>query len=200
MVSKWELNGQIYFRGKFFVCFTPQKKGEVSYTEDELILSTMCEGTSLKESKFPEENKDRLSHSPKHLLCLQVFQIPSRQIAQPSAIIPEKHTTSGSPGGTFQIICCESKYRNDPLPLTGIFDKSHLGKKPEPREVSKGYVEAMVTPRMEGWKNAFAPPSGLQIQNRFSTLGTGEDKQDLSGDLSELTEPSLLSTQKERGK
>lgn len=35
-----------------FVYFTPRKKGEVSHTEDELILSTMCEGTSLKNLIF----------------------------------------------------------------------------------------------------------------------------------------------------
>lgn len=35
---------------KILVYFTPQKKGEVSYTKGELILSTMCEGTSQKKA------------------------------------------------------------------------------------------------------------------------------------------------------
>lgn len=47
----------------------------------------------------------------------------------------------------------------------------------------------MVTPRVEAWKKALAPPTDLKIQNRFSALGAGEDKKDLSGDLSELNEP-----------
>lgn len=90
----------------------------------------------------------------------------------------------------FQIICCESTRGKELLPLTGIFDKSQLGQESEPREVSKeGQLEAVVTPGVEGWKNAVAPPTNLQIQNRLSALGAGEDKQDLSGDLSELTEP-----------
>lgn len=54
------------------VYFTPQKNTEVSHTEDELILSTMREGSSLKnfEQEFPEKNPDLLSHT-------QVFALHS---------------------------------------------------------------------------------------------------------------------------
>lgn len=42
---------------------------------------------------------------------------------------------------------------------------------------------------VEGWKKALVPPTDLQIQNKFSALAAGEDKQNLPGNLSELTEP-----------
>lgn len=64
------------------VYFTHQKKTEVSHIENELILSTMCERSSLKnfEQEFPGE-PGFIEPLPKYLLCIQVFQIPSRQIA-----------------------------------------------------------------------------------------------------------------------
>lgn len=62
----------------------------------------------------------------------------------------------------------------------------------------EGQLEVMDTLRVEGWKNALVPPTDLQIQNRFSALSTGENKQELSGNLSELTKPKLLVYMKEK--
>lgn len=71
-------------------------------------------------------------------------------------------------------------------------DKSHLGQEPEPREVSKeGQLQAVVTPGLEGWENALAH---LQIQNSFSALDTGEDKQDPLG----LTKKTFVYTKGKR--
>lgn len=58
--------------------------------------------------------------------------------------------------------------------MTGIFDKSQLGQEPEQRATSKeGQLETTVTLGVEGWKDALAPPTDMQIQNMFSALSTG---------------------------
>lgn len=117
-----------------------------------------------------------MSQLPKHLLCLQILQIPSRQIEQPSALIPEGHISSTSTGN-FSDHLRENTQGKELLPLTGIFDKSQLGQEPETREESQeGQLEAVVSLGVEGLKNALAPPAHLQIQNGFSALGTGDDK------------------------
>lgn len=60
------------------VYFIPQKKTEVSHTEEELILSTMREGSSSKnfEEEFPEENHDLLSHYPSICLAFKYSRYP----------------------------------------------------------------------------------------------------------------------------
>lgn len=107
-----------------------------------------------------------MSQSPKHLLCLRIPQIPSRQIVRPSAVVAEGYISSTNPRGIFEIICCESTQGKKLLTLIGIFDKSQLGRKPEPREESQeGQLEAVVSLGVESWKNALAPPADQQIEN-----------------------------------
>lgn len=101
---------------------------------------------------------------PKYLLCIQVFQIPSRHIAWPLLVIPEGYTSSASSEITFQIICCENTQGKEPLPSTAILNETWLGKdlSQEKWEIKESW-RSWSHCGWRAWKNALAPFKNLHF-------------------------------------
>lgn len=134
------------------VYFTPQKKTGISCRG---CISTEHNVWRIFTEEFwrviSREEPGSIESLNKYFLCIQVFQIPSRQIAWPLAVIPEGYTSSASPEITFQIICCESTQGKELLPSTAIFDKTRLGKSlsQEKREMKESWSSWS----SEGWRD-----------------------------------------------